>query len=31
MKTVFENGKIKKIYTFEEVRNRLAAETLIPA
>ncbi|CAN5474969.1 nicotinate phosphoribosyltransferase [soil metagenome] len=31
MKTVFENGEIKKIYTFEEIRERAKVEALIPA
>ena len=29
--TVFENGEIKKEYTFEEIRDRAAKRTLIHA
>jgi nicotinamide phosphoribosyltransferase len=31
MQTVFENGEIKKTYTFEEIRNRAAINNLILA
>ncbi|NOT75068.1 MAG: nicotinate phosphoribosyltransferase [Cyclobacteriaceae bacterium] len=31
MKTVFENGELKKTYTFEQIRDRVNTETLVTA